>query len=123
DVCSSDLRSGRPYSFTVNKAVLTVTPDPQKVTYGTADPTFSFNYNGFVLGQTSAALTTQATCAVPGSSPHAAGTYTISCAAGTAANYNFNVAATATFTVNKAVLTVTPDPQTVTHATADATLI
>src|SRR5512134_2077833 len=109
--------------FTVNKATLVVTPDPQTVTYGTADPTFTFSYSGFVLGDDQGDLTTQAVCSVPGASPHsAAGSpYTISCVAGTADNYDFDVTATALFTVNKATLVVTPDPQTVTYGAADPT--
>src|SRR5512134_580664 len=109
--------------FTVNKATLVVTPDPQTVTYGAADPTFTFSYGGFVLGDDSGDLTTPAVCSVPGASPHsAAGSpYTISCVAGTADNYDFDVTATALFTVNKATLVVTPDPQTVTYGAADPT--
>jgi hypothetical protein len=53
---------------------------------------------------------------VPGTSPHsAAGSpYTISCVAGTADNYEFNVTATAVFTVNKAMLTITASSHTIT---------
>jgi len=96
-------------SYDITKKSLVVTPNPQTITYGAADPTFTFGYSGFISGEGAGNLTTQASCSVPGSSPHSAAVspYTISCTAGTAANYSFNVTATALFTVNKAALTIT----------------
>jgi uncharacterized repeat protein (TIGR01451 family) len=101
---------------TVDKKQLTVTPDPQEVTYGTADPTFSYSLSGFVLGQDSTKIGDSSgeslpSCSVPGTSPHNAGSYTITCAGGSDDNYSFDYTATATFKVDKKQLTVTPDDQ------------
>lgn len=92
---SSDIKS-----ITITKKTLVITPDPQTVLYGTADPAFTFGYSGFVLPEGPGNLATLPVCSVPGSSPHAPGTYTISCVAGTAVNYDFDVTATANFLVN-----------------------
>ncbi len=87
-------------SITITRATLVITPDPQSVIYGAADPAFTFGYSGFVPGEDAGNLTTKPVCSVPGTSPHAPGTYTISCVTGTAQNYSFDVTATANFVVN-----------------------
>ncbi|PYS44775.1 MAG: hypothetical protein DMG13_33320, partial [Acidobacteria bacterium] len=97
-------------ALTINKAMLTVTADDKSKVYGSANPTFTASYTGFVNGQTLAtsgvtgtpALTTTVTASSP------AGTYAITAAAGglVSPNYSFAVV-NGTLTVNKAVLTVT----------------
>ncbi len=103
----NDTNGGGNYNVTANtasgtiiKKTLVITPDPQAVLYGAADPPFTFNYSGFVLLEGPANLTTLPVCSVTGTSPHAPGTYPITCVAGTAVNYDFDVTATANFLVN-----------------------
>ncbi len=104
----------------VTLAVLTVTPDPQTVVYGQPDPTFSYTISGYQNGDTGTVVTTQPVCSVTGTHT-AVGDYTIACTGGTAANYTFNDTATAPLAVTLAVLTVTPDPQTVVYGQPDPT--
>jgi hypothetical protein len=110
--------TGASGTFTIHKKTLTVTPDPQTVTYGQGDPAFTLQYGGFEYSDNATSLDTQAACSVPGTSPHPAGMYTISCVPGTAANYVFDVTATAVFTVNKAQLTITASSHNVTYGDA-----
>jgi hypothetical protein len=68
---------------------LTVTAQNQSIPVGSADPSFTFGYSGFVNDETSSDLTTAPTCSV--SDPHAAaGAYDIVCSSGAASNYTFN---------------------------------
>jgi hypothetical protein len=90
---------------TIGQATLVVTPDPKTIFYGSPDPAFTFSYSGFAAGDDAMDLTTQAVCSVAGPSPHEPGVYTITCTAGTALNYNFDVTATALFTVNTGDIT------------------
>jgi hypothetical protein len=89
-------------SFTVSKAVLTVTAQPASKTYGAANPTFSANITGFVNGDTQGTATTGTpsltTTAVTGSPVN---TYTITAAVGTLAATNY------TFAFVNGTLTVT----------------
>ncbi len=98
-------------SQVVNKATLTVTADPQTITYGDADPVFTFQYSGFVLGDDAADIDTPPTCDAP--TPHVnAGVYNgiIDCSGGLDNNYDFtNV--DGTLTVLQKALTITADNQ------------
>lgn len=95
-------------TFTVNKAPLTVRPVNGSIVYGAPDPAFTFGLSGFVAGDTASALTAGPTCGVTGAHTNA-GTYTITCAGGSAANYSFDTSAAATLVVAKASLAVTPN--------------
>jgi len=104
-------------NLTVNRAVLTVTANNASQVYGTANPTLTPSYSGFVNGDTGAvltgfpSLTTTATAASP------TGSYTITAAAGTlsAANYSFAFV-NGTLTITKATsslsVTSTINPST-----------
>ena len=110
--------------LTVSKALLTVTPGAQTVTYGQIAPAtgfYTFGVTGWVLSQSSAIAAgyVAPTCA---SSYAALATYgagsklgAITCSGGAANNYSFDVTASANLQVNKAVLTVTPNAQTLTY--------
>ncbi|MDX6481457.1 MAG: hypothetical protein QOG85_1967, partial [Gaiellaceae bacterium] len=109
-------------NLTVTKATLTVTPDPQSRTYGQAAPSYTFSVTGFKNGQ-------NAGTASGYSAPSCTSDYTttttvaqsprsISCSGGSADNYSFDTSATASLTVSKASLTVTPDPQSRTYGQA-----
>ncbi|MDX6480075.1 MAG: hypothetical protein QOG85_585, partial [Gaiellaceae bacterium] len=109
-------------SVTVNKASLTVTPDPQSRTYGQAAPTYTFSVTGFQNGETagtaSGYVAPSCTSDYTTTTNVAASPRTISCSGGSANNYSFNTSATANLTVTKASLTVTPDPQSRTYGQA-----
>lgn len=95
----------------VNKATLNVTADPQTITYGDADPLFTFQYAGFVLGDDANDIDTPPTC--DATTPHVnAGTYPgiITCSGGLDDNYDFNYI-DGTLTVSQKALTITADNQ------------
>jgi hypothetical protein len=76
-------------TLTVNKVVLTVTADNKSKYFGGPDPAFTFQYSGFVNGETSAVIDTDPTCTV--TIPHATvGSYPIECSGGLDNNYDFN---------------------------------
>ncbi|MGH7175499.1 MAG: MBG domain-containing protein, partial [Minisyncoccia bacterium] len=77
-------------TFTISeKQFLTVTPDSQTITYGDPDPTFTFEYSGFVNGDATSSVSGAPTCSV--SDPHSdAGTYDITCSDGNDPNYDFS---------------------------------
>ncbi len=94
----------------VNQATLTVTANNQTITYGDADPVFTFTYSGFLLGDTAAVINTPPTCDVP-TTPHINfGTYPIACSGAADDHYTFNYVA-GTLTVAQKALTITADNQ------------
>jgi len=103
-------------SFTVAKANLAVIPDAKTVTYGSAAPTYTYTYSGFVNGESAASSSfttgltaptctssnpTYTTTTAVSSSP------TISCSGGSSTNYTFTYATTAAVTISKATPTFT----------------
>ena len=81
-------------SFTIDKAVVTVTGDDKTKTYGDSNPSFTASYDGFVHSET---LATSGITGTPSLSTLAdasstVGTYTISTGAGdlAASNYSFS---------------------------------
>jgi hypothetical protein len=101
-------------SLTVDPATLTVTPDPQSRAYGAANPTLTASLGGFVNGDTAAVVSGSPSCSTAATPASPAGTYAISCTAGTlsATNYVFDTTATGTLTVGQASLTIAVDPAT-----------
>lgn len=104
-------------TFQVNPAPLTITADDKSMTYGGTAPTFTAHYQGLVNGDTGSAVTGLSCGAkdasgnpVTGSTP--AGSYTISCSGGSAANYTITSYKSGTLTINPAPLTITADDQT-----------
>ena len=95
----NDDNSGLNYTYTfnpvtngvINPALLTVTAQDQNKLTGEADPVFTFQYSGFVNGETSSVIEVQPTCSVTGSHS-AAGSYPIICsgASDTQNNYSFS---------------------------------
>src|SRR5207245_4053108 len=107
---------------TVDPATLTVTPDKQSVTYGDSDPSYTFSITGYRNGDTASVVTSQPSCGVAGSHG-VVGSYTIGCSGGAAgSNYSFDDTATATLTVGRATLTVTPDNQSKVYGAPDPAL-
>ena len=82
----------------ITKASLNVVANNQTKAANSADPVFTFSYEGLVGGDTSAEIDTAPTCNVP--APHAVpGTYSIVCSGAADNNYNFTYT-DGTLTVN-----------------------
>ncbi|MGO4213891.1 MBG domain-containing protein, partial [Terriglobus sp. YAF25] len=106
-------------SLTINKAVASVTPNAANKTYGTADPALTGTMTGFLAADSVTAVYSR----VAGETV-AAGPYTISATLSPAAvlnNYTVTYN-TASFTINKAVASVTPNAAGKTYGTADPVL-
>ena len=108
---------------------MTVTPTNQDIVYGAA-AAISFGVTGFAtIGGVAETTSTAASYVAPSCvvstysvTSNAGTTHTITCSGGSATNYTFTTAATATATVIKATLTVTPDAKSVTYGDAAPTL-
>jgi hypothetical protein len=77
-------------SVTVGTAPLTITAPSTTINAGSAIPTFSPTYSGFVNGQTASSLTTQPTCTTTATSSSPAGTYPINCSGSVDSNYSIS---------------------------------
>jgi MBG domain (YGX type)/Bacterial Ig-like domain (group 3) len=101
-------------SLTINKAHLTVSADPKMKLYGATVPVLTATLSGFVNGQTSSVVSGAPVLSSSVMTSSAAGTFAIGVVAGSlsATNYDFPTFVAATFTVQKAHLTVTADPKT-----------
>ncbi|KAF2340448.1 MBG domain-containing protein, partial [Flavobacterium nitrogenifigens] len=64
-------------TLTVGQASLTVTADDKSKTYGSANPTLTVSYSGFVNGDTEASLTTAAVASTLATASSPVGTYAI----------------------------------------------
>ncbi|WP_264538480.1 MBG domain-containing protein [Flavobacterium sp. N1736] len=108
-------------TLTVTTAVLTITADAQTKVYGSANPTLTASYSGFVNGDTSTSLTTLPTIATLADILSPVGTYAITASGAVSPNYTF-VYVDGTLTVTTAVLTITADAQTKVYGAANPTL-
>jgi hypothetical protein len=90
-------------TLTVDKAILTVTPNKQSIVSGSVLPSFSATIAGFVNGDTQTVVTGQPALTSTATSSSPAGSYPIVAALGTlaAANYSFTFG-TGTLTVTQA---------------------
>jgi trimeric autotransporter adhesin len=86
--------------LTVNKAPLTIKADDKTKPQGDPNPPLTATYTGFVNGETSSVLTSPVVLSTTATTGSAAGTYPITAAGATAANYNI--------TFVSGVMTVTP---------------
>ncbi|MBE9603218.1 MBG domain-containing protein, partial [Pedobacter sp. MC2016-24] len=80
-------------NLSINKAALTITADNKEKFAGTANPTLTVSYSGFVNSETNAALTTQPTVSTTATTASAAGDYTITVSGAVAANYSISYVA------------------------------
>jgi len=93
--------------FTVNQAPLTITASSTTIPYGTAIPTITPSYIGFVGTDTPASLTTPPTCSVTGvPAGNPVGTYTTTCSGAVDANYTISYV-TGTLKITAVSLTIT----------------
>ena len=106
-------------TFTVTQAALTITADDQSNVYGSALPTLTASYTGFVNGDTAASLTSQPTLTTTATaSSHVAGSpYAIAASGAVDADYSINYVA-GSLTITQAALTVTAVNQTKAYAAA-----
>jgi hypothetical protein len=77
-------------SFTVNKAVLSVTADNKTKAYGAPLPVLTLSYSGFMNGEGVSVLTTAPLASVTATAVSPAGDYPISISPGAAINYTFD---------------------------------
>ncbi|HTH56727.1 MAG TPA: MBG domain-containing protein, partial [Cyclobacteriaceae bacterium] len=89
-------------TLTIATIPLTITANNKSRLYGAANPTFDFNYSGFVNSETSSVLSSLPTASTSATAASGVNTYAIVPSGGSAANYSFSF-------VN-GTLTVTPAP-------------
>ena len=99
-------------TFSVSAAPLVVTASSITVTYRDPVPAVGYSISGYVLGQSSADLTTLPTCSTTFvSTDSVTATRATSCSGAAANNYSFSYTS-GTVTINQAVLTVTASSHT-----------
>ncbi len=103
-------------SVNVTKATLTVDASSASMTYGGTPPGVTPAYSGFVNGDNTTSLTTQATCSTTATSSSAASppTYPATCTGASSPNYAMSYVAGA-ITVNRAALTITASNGSMTY--------
>ena len=107
-------------TLSVDKATLTATADGKSKVYGTANPSLTISYSGFVNGDSKSNITqpTVSTNALPSSS---VGSYTISVTGGSATNYTLS-RVDGSLEITKATVTVTADNKSKIYGTANPSL-
>ena len=101
--------ASKTIKITVNKAQLTVTADNATRPYGSANPTFTLSYTGFVNGETEAALAVKPTATCNATSTSPAGTYDLTAAGGKSDNYSFSYKkGTLTITSSSVQISISP---------------
>jgi subtilisin-like proprotein convertase family protein len=93
-------------AINVLKAPLTITANDTNKIYGAALPAFTASYSGFVNGDTTNSLTTQATLATSATASSNTGTYAITATGATSSNYTITPVG-GTLTINPAALVIT----------------
>ncbi|MFB3814371.1 MAG: choice-of-anchor D domain-containing protein [Terriglobales bacterium] len=92
-------------TLAVSRAPVTITASSASMTYGGPVPAITPIFSGFVLGETSAVLSSQPVCSTTATSSSPVGSYLSSCAGAAAANYTISYVA-GVVTVNKAGTTI-----------------
>jgi hypothetical protein len=95
-------------TLAINRAPLTGTADNKSRLYGETNPPFTVTYSGFVNGETAAVLSGTLVGTTPATPASPIGTYPITVSGRTAQNYAISYV-DGTLTVNRHVLTVTPN--------------
>jgi gliding motility-associated-like protein len=108
-------------SLSVTTATLTITADNQAKTYGSANPTLTASYNGFVNGDSEASLTTPPTISTPADATSIVGSYPITASGAVSSNYTI-IYVDGSLSVKTATLTITADNQAKTYGSANPTL-
>ncbi|MFC6244961.1 MBG domain-containing protein [Flavobacterium psychroterrae] len=108
-------------TLTVSPAVLTITANDQSKVYGSANPTLTVSYAGFLNGDTDASLTTLPTISTTADTASPVGTYPISASGAISSNYTFTYI-DGNLTVSPALLTITANDQSKVYGDANPTL-
>jgi gliding motility-associated-like protein len=108
-------------TLTVGKAPLNIAADSQTKTYGSANPTLTVAYTGFINGDDATDLTTLATITTTATAASAVGSYPIGLSGGTAVNYTVTRTAS-TLVVTQAALTITANSLTKNYGAVNPTL-
>jgi hypothetical protein len=106
-------------SINVTAATLVVTPDSASRSYGTDNPTFTYQITGFVNGEDASIVTTQPTLTTTATaaSSVAGSPYAITASGAVAANYSISYVA-GSLTITAATLTITANNQTKAYGAA-----
>ncbi len=101
-------------TLNVNPAPLTMTANPESITYGSAIPALTYTITGFVNGQTTSVVSGSPVLTTAATSSSDVGSYPITIAKGTlsAPNYDFTNLIDGTFQVTKAPLTIRASDET-----------
>jgi hypothetical protein len=108
-------------TLTVTTAALTVSADNASRTYGTANPTFTASYSGFVNGEDSTALSGTLAFSTLAGAASPIGNYAITPSGLSSTNYTITFAE-GSLTITPAALTVTADAQTKVYGDSDPAL-
>lgn len=113
-ITASDGLAGGTASLSVNPAALSVRANDQSITYGDPIPPLTYQITGFVNGETpaSSGLTGTPSCSTPATAGSSAGSYAITCTAGSLAAPNYSFPAS-NFTA--ATLTIAKRPATLAY--------
>ncbi|HYF76054.1 MAG TPA: MBG domain-containing protein, partial [Symbiobacteriaceae bacterium] len=114
------LQSSDTASLTINKASLTITADNKSRAYGSANPTLTVSYAGFVLGQNESSLGGMLSISTTATTGSGVGTYPITASGYTSSNYDITFA-DGTLTVGPAPLTVRADDKSRAYGAANPT--
>ena len=116
------------YSFVYNNGSVQVDPAPLSIaassvatTYGSAAPTITASYSGFVNGDNAGTLTTPPTCSTPATSSSAVGNYPSACSGAADPNYTISYVG-GEVVVGTAVLLVSASSNTMTYGGATPTV-
>lgn len=105
-------------TLTITKVTVTATAANASRVFGTANPTFTINYTGFVNGETASDLDVLPVASTTATTGSNVGTYPITVSGGADANYNFTYV-NGTLTITKATPTVTwNNPSAIVYGTA-----
>jgi hypothetical protein len=105
-------------TLTVNKIPITVTADNKSRVFGSANPSFTLTYSGFVCGDTQSVIDVAPTASSSATQCSNVGSYAITPSGGSDNNYTFNYV-NGTLSVTKAALTITADNKTKSYGTAN----
>ncbi|MFD1258988.1 MBG domain-containing protein [Mucilaginibacter terrae] len=105
-------------TFNINKADLLVTAVNASRGYGTVNPVFTVTYNGFVLGDTQASLTTLPAAATVATDNSPAGNYSIVATGGVSNKYEFKYV-NGVLSISKAILVISVSPASRTYGAAN----
>jgi len=108
-------------TFTISKAMLTVTADNKSRLYGDSNPAFTITYTGFKNSETASVIDTAPSATTSATLSSNTGAYTIIPSGGTDNNYSFTYA-NGTLTITQATLTATADNKTRVYGEANPTL-